>query len=119
MQPKTKEANMPTKTKAKKPAGKKPKKQRFELVIDGQRMLVDYEPNWMVDMGHMEFRSPHTPARRIPVSETGYRSHFGAMEEIEAEATPQDYARLAALAIIRQKAIRRVEQEESDQLTLF
>jgi hypothetical protein len=56
MQPKTKEAKMPTKTKAKKPASKKPKKQRFELVIDGQRMLVDYVPYWMGDMGQMEFR---------------------------------------------------------------
>jgi hypothetical protein len=118
MQPIAKEANMPTKTKAKKQANKKPTKQRFELVIDGQRMLVDYVPYWMGDMGHLEFRSPHTPARRIPVSETGYRSHFGAMEDIEAEATPQDYARLAALAIIREKH-GRAEQEDSDQLALF
>jgi hypothetical protein len=118
MQPKTKEANMPTKPKAKKPTDKKPKKQRFELVIDGQRMLVDYVPYWMGDTGHLEFRSPYTPARRIPVSETGYRSHFGAMEEIEAEATPQDYARLAALAIMREKGLA-APKAEDDQLALF
>jgi hypothetical protein len=110
---------MPTKTKTKKPAVKKPKKQRFELVIEGQRMLVDYVPYWMGDMGQLEFRSPHNPARRIPVSETGYRSHFAVMEEIEAEASPQDYARLVALAIVRQKAGRRVEEEDGDQLALF
>ena len=109
---------MPRKMKPEKAAHTKPKKIRFELVIEGQRMLVDYVPYWMADTGHFEFRSPHVPARRIPVSESGYRSHFAAMEEIEDEASPQDYARLAAPAIIRQHAGRRVE-ENSDQLALF
>jgi hypothetical protein len=45
----------------------------FTLVIEAQEMIVTYQPNWMTDVGHFEFRSPEEPARRIPVSETGYR----------------------------------------------
>jgi hypothetical protein len=41
----------------------------FTLVIEAQEMIVTYQPNWMTDVGHFEFRSPHEPARRIPVSE--------------------------------------------------
>jgi hypothetical protein len=109
---------MPRKSKPTKTASSKPKKIRFELVIEAQRMLVDYQPHWMRDTGHFEFRSPHDPARRIPVNETGYRSHFAAMEEVEAAASPQEYARLAALAIMGQRAGRRVEKD-SGQLALF
>jgi hypothetical protein len=65
----------------------------FTLVVEAQEMIVTYQPNWMPDTGHFEFRSPHEPARRIPVSETGYRSHFASMEDVEAASSPQDYAR--------------------------
>jgi FAD/FMN-containing dehydrogenase len=41
-----------------------------------------------------EFRSPHQPPRRIPVSATGYRSHFAPMSAVEAEPSRQEYARL-------------------------
>ena len=42
-------------------------------------MIVTYQPNWTTDVGRFEFRSPDEPPRRIPVSETGYRSHFASM----------------------------------------
>jgi hypothetical protein len=41
-----------------------------------QPMLVECTANWMHSTGQFVFRSPHKPARRIPVSETGYRSHL-------------------------------------------
>jgi hypothetical protein len=111
---------MPRKNKPTKTANSKPKKIRFELVIEAQRMIVDYVPYWMADTGHFEFRSPHDPARRIPVSETGYRSHFAAMEDVEAEASPQEYAQLAALAIIREKSGKlRKDEQDGSQLPLF
>jgi hypothetical protein len=65
-------------------------------------MLVVYTPNWMKGAsatGHFEFS--HKPARRIPVSLTGYRSHFAPIGEIEAEVSPQDYVRQYALACLR------------------
>jgi hypothetical protein len=47
----------------------------------------------MADTGHFEFRSPHEPPRRIPISETGYRSHFAPMDDVEASTSPQEYMR--------------------------
>ena len=73
----------------------------FTIEVEAQKMIVDYRPNWMGDMGQFEFRSPHKPARRIPVSETGYRSYFAPMDEVKAAASPKDYAREAALSMIR------------------
>ena len=87
----------------------------FTLTIEGQEMIVQYQANWMADVGHFEFRSPHEPARRIPVSETGYRSHFARMDEVEAAASPEDYAREIALALLRSRG----QRQDSDQPSLF
>jgi hypothetical protein len=89
----------------------------FTVTIDAQEMIVDYEPHWMADLGHFEFRSPHKPPRGIPVSETGYRSHFAAMEQVEAASSPHDYAREVALAIVRSE--RAADSEDEGQLSLF
>jgi hypothetical protein len=86
-------------------------------VVEAQEMIVTYQPNWMPDTGHFEFRSPHEPARRIPVSETGYRSHFASMEDVEAASSPQDYAREVVLEILQSS--RKPAREESNQLPLF
>ncbi len=91
-------------------------RQTFIVVIDAQEIVVDYRPHWMPDVGHFEFRSPHKPARPIPVSETGYRSHFAAMEDVEASASPQDYARETALALLQS---RRTVKDDARQMSLF
>jgi hypothetical protein len=80
-------------------------------------MIVTYQPNWMTDVGHFEFRSPEEPPRRIPVSETGYRSHFASMEDVKASSSPQDYAREVALALIAPR--HQSKDTDSDQLPLF
>ena len=108
-----------TRSTAKKVASRRPQKRRFKLTVEGQPMLVDYTANWMHGTGQFEFRSPHKPARRIPVSETGYRSHFADMEAIEAEASPQDYARLVALAFIRRAPTEKIRAAEKVQPSLF
>ena len=89
----------------------------FTLVVEAQAMIVKYMPDWMVDYGQFEFRSPHKPARRIPVSETGYRSHFAPMEDVEASASPQDYARDFVLHHLRSR--HQTRNEDRDQLPLF
>jgi hypothetical protein len=94
------------------------RKLRFRLTVEGQEMVVDYQPHWMKDTGHFEFRSPHNPPRRIPVSETGYRSHFGGMDEIEAADSPQDYARMVVLGQLR-GASKAQRDTAEDQLSLF
>jgi hypothetical protein len=89
----------------------------FTLVVDAQEIVVDYQPHWMTDVGHFEFRSPHEPPRRIPISATGYKSYFAPMEEVDAASSPQDYAREIVLAIMR--SYRKTNLEDRGQLPLF
>jgi hypothetical protein len=97
---------------------RKPKKIRFKLTVEAQEMIVDYQPHWLKDVGHFEFRSPHEPPRRIPISETGYRSHFADMDDIEATDSPQEYAREVVLASLRRQPKAPVEADD-EQLALF
>src|ERR1019366_8677113 len=98
------------------PSPRKAKRQfiTFTLVVEAQEMIVTYQPNWMTDVGHFEFRSPQEPPRRIPVSETGYRSHFASMADVEASTSPQDYAREVALELLRSRG--KPAKETSNQL---
>jgi hypothetical protein len=73
----------------------------FTIVIDAQEIVVSYRPHWMQHVGHFEFTSPHKPRRPIPISETGYLSHFANMKDIETATSPQDVASDAALALLR------------------
>jgi hypothetical protein len=86
-------------------------------VIEAQEMIVTYQPNWVTDVGHFEFRSLYEPPRRIPVSETGYRSHFASMADVATACSPQDYARDLALALLHRND--REQGPEGDQLPLF
>ncbi len=82
------------------------RKTRFLLTVEAQEMVVTYQPNWMrgpYPCGHFEFRSTHKPARRIPVSETGYRSHMAPMRDIAAADGPEAYARSVVLAALQAK----------------
>ena len=100
------------------PSRRKAKKRfvTFSLVVEAQEMIVQYEADWMPDTGHFEFRSPHEPPRRIPISETGYRSHFAQMEDVQASSSPQDYAREYVLS---QLEPRQQTKASCDQLPLF
>lgn len=91
----------------------------FTLEIDGQPMTVRYCPHYVAGIGHIEYHSPHAPRRPIPVSGTGYRSHFTPMPTIEAAPDVKAYARALALAIIGEQAQRRQATEAAGQLSLF
>jgi hypothetical protein len=109
-----------TRKTSKKPApSPRPHKRRFKLTVEGQPMLADYIADWMEGIGQFEFHSPHKPARRILVSETGYRSHFADMAAAEAEESPQEYARLVALAFIRRDRPEKIRAADKAQPTLF
>jgi hypothetical protein len=91
----------------------------FTLTIDAQEMSVRYHPYWtkgLAPYGYFEFRSLCEPRRRIPVSETGYRSHFAPMHEVEAATNVEEYARMVALALIAQKS---GSSPDTDQLAMF
>jgi hypothetical protein len=89
----------------------------FAIVVEAQPMTVRYRPRWMADQAMFEFRSPHKPPRRIPVSETGYLCHFAPMDEVKAAASPRDFAREVALDIILSRCKWR--PEDRNQLSLF
>ncbi|MFZ3351217.1 MAG: hypothetical protein WA268_10170 [Xanthobacteraceae bacterium] len=94
---------------SKKPSRKKapPAKRRrmaFTITVEAQPMRVSYEPRWLNSgYAHFVFRSPHNPARRIPVSDTGYLSHFATMEDVKKARSPQDFAHNLVLASLGSK----------------
>ena len=53
--------------------------------------------------GISSFEARYQPPRRIPVSDTGYLSHFASMEDVKAAKSPQDFAREEALALLRSR----------------
>ena len=63
--------------------------QYFSLTIEGQQIDIAYTPNKFSAYGHFEFRSAHQPPRSIPISKTGYLSHFMPIGEIEQLGSPQ------------------------------
>ena len=104
-------------TRRKKASPAKRGRKAFTITVEAQPMLVSYEPRWLKsDYAHFEFRSPHKPARRIPVSETGYLSHFASMEDVKEARSPQDFAREVAFALLRSKQSR---PQDPRQLSLF
>jgi hypothetical protein len=94
----------------------KKRRMTFRISVEAQPVVVHYQPNRFGDMGHFEFRSPHRPPRRIPMSETGYYCHFAAMEDVKAAKSPQDFAREEALALLRS---RRRACDATNELPLF
>jgi hypothetical protein len=87
----------------------------FTITVEAQPMVVSYQP-LRSGYGHFEFRSPHKPPRRIPVSETGYHSYFASIEDVKEARSPQDFAHEFASALLRSKQSR---PEDPRQLALF
>ena len=97
---------------------------RFTLVIDAQEMIVHYRPNTFASPSyvHFEFESPKEPKCRIPVSETGYRSHFAPAWEVDEAPSVEEYARAVALTLMGAKSCPEGNddrKEASGQLALF
>lgn len=115
----SRKANRNPRRKAGRAAGKsRAKKLAFSLTIEAQEMRVTYTPNYTKGdyaMGHFEFRSPHRPARRIIVSETGYLSRFVAMADVREAVSPKAYARELVLMSLRQAS----KNHDARQLGLF
>jgi hypothetical protein len=92
----------------------------------GITIQVEYEADWLGAAArgsfhataHLQLRTLCPERAQLPVTETGYRSHFLPMGEVEAAGGPVAYA-LAWLDYMAQsREWRRIEQE-SRQLSLF
>jgi hypothetical protein len=104
----------PSRRKKARPARKRP--MTFRISVEAQEMIVTYNPRWTSYFGQFEFRSPHNPPRRIPVSQSGYLSHFVPTAEVKAAKSVQAFARDEALTLIQCKLSRRPDPR---QLPLF
>jgi len=91
----------------------------FIITVESQQMQVRYRPRRFFNYAHYEFMSIHNPPRRIPLSETGYLSHFSPMHEIEAAPSAEKYAQALAAALIGVKSSPNDDDEEPGQLALF
>lgn len=67
----------------------------------GITVQVEYEADWLgaaargsklIASAHLQLRSVSPERARLPVTETGYRSHFLPMGEVEAAGGPVAYA---------------------------
>lgn len=91
----------------------------FTITIEAQKMQVRYRPKRFADYAHFEFTSLYTPYRRIPLSKTGYLSHFSPMHEIEEAPSVEAYAEALAIALLGIKYRSDEKEEPDDQLVLF
>lgn len=93
----------------------------FSIMVEGQQMLVRYCAYYFrygdYAIGHLEFFSPHEPIRRIPISDTGYRSHFAEMVEIESFARVDEYA--VAVVMAHRSDREQLEDDDDVQGSLF
>jgi len=90
----------------------------FIITVDAQEMWVCYHPRRFANYAHFEFKSLHNPRRRIPLSETGYLSHFSPMHEIEAAPSVEAYAEALAAALMGMK-FSPDDEDTGDQFSLF
>jgi hypothetical protein len=87
----------------------------FMITIEAQPMRVSYQP-LRSGFAHFEFRSPYRPARRIPVSDTGYRSYFAPLEDVKDARGPESFARNFVWTFLRSQ---RKRLDDPRQLRLF
>ena len=99
-------------------------KQSLSLTWQGIALEISYDPDWSAiiretygyRLAHLEIKSQGR--QRLPVTETGYRSHFTAASEIEAHGGPEKFVE----AWLEHAGKSREWQEhvkKSRQLTLF
>lgn len=74
----------------------------FTLTINGEEIRVRYRPNHIGGRDAyaiLEFISPCHPRKPTPVSESGYRSFFAPMGDIEAAPSIKIYAGMVAVVL--------------------
>jgi hypothetical protein len=97
----------------------------FNILVDGQEVLVRYQADWLSlpELGcryaRLEFRSPHTPPRRIPLAREGSVGRFVPMADVEAFRCPQEYACELAAWLMRSGGQPTDEDDDNEQLSLL
>jgi hypothetical protein len=101
----------------------------FSIVWNGITIDISWEPNWLnlnstdptlraFDAAHLQVRSIEPERAPLPITETGYRSHFTSTEAIAADGGPVAYVEAWLETESQAPEWRRSEQERR-QLSLF
>lgn len=95
---------------------------RFEW--NGILLEVSYAPQWLPpgilgeDIAHLEVRSLYPTDAPLPITETGYRSHFIAASAIAAAGGPVAYVDMW-LTVDSDAPVWREREQSARQLALF
>ena len=96
----------------------------FRIVWNGIAIEIRWEPNWLnlavkgYDTAHLQVESIAPERAPLPITETGYRSHFTSPETIAAYGGPVAYVE-AWLETESQAPDWRNQEQVRRQLSLF
>ena len=113
-------------TPKKRPAPRKPSKVVEHINWQGITIAVSYEADWLgmsekhpqFATAHLEIEAIEPPKQELPITETGYRSHFVARALVDQAGGPLAYARTWLDEAAKAPAWKK-RQEQSRQLCLF
>lgn len=88
----------------------------FSVMFEGQEILVKHCQNYVAGLDHFAFHSPHHPRRPIPISSTGYRSHFVSTSEVNARESAKTCAYEILSALLQELSL---SPANPDQLSMF
>lgn len=99
--------------------------EHHETVWNGVTITISYEPRWLsladdygLDTAHLEIEAVAPERAPLPITETGYRSHFTTAHAVAAMGGPV----ALVLAWLNEEAASPASQREvaaTRQLTLF
>jgi hypothetical protein len=82
----------------------------------GKKIEVAYDPRSFAGYAHLQIRSKH--GKPLPITETGYRSHFADPADVEHFGGPAAYVEAWLNSMAETKAWKRAERD-GVQLALF
>ena len=89
--------------------------QTYKLNWQGREIEIGYQPRSFAGCAHLQIRVKH--CRELPITETGFRSHFTSPADVEQLGGPAAYVEAWLDAMAQTKAWRRVAGGR--QLALF
>lgn len=99
--------------------------EHHEIVWNGVRISISYEPRWLdladdygLDTAHLEIEAIAPERAPLPITETGYRSHFTTAHAVAAMGGPVALVRTWLNEEAASPAWQR-EVAAARQLTLF
>lgn len=79
--------------------------ERHKLDWQGRKLQIIYQPRSFAGTGHLQIRVRH--CRPLPITETGYRSHFVHPQDVEELGGPVAYVEAWLNSQAQTKAWRR------------